>query len=187
MANPIDEPPSRVPDRITAGDTLKVADSEAASVFAAADGWSMAWVFVRASGGTATTVAATGGADSWALTVAAAVTAAWAAGSWRWVQRASKSGAVITVAQGQVQVLPDPTAANVDSRSHARRVLDAIEAAIEGRASSAELEHQFEDGRRVRFMTHEELLTMRDKYAAKVRAEERAAKGQGATRILMSL
>jgi hypothetical protein len=187
MSNPIDAPPARVPDRIVAGDTLKVSDSAAGAVFPAGEGWALAWVFVKASGGAVTTVAATAVAEAWEMTASAATTGAWASGVWRWVQRASKSGAVITVASGEVLVQPDPASANVDSRSHARRVLDLIEAAIEGRATSAALEHQFEDGRRIRFMTHEELLKMRDSYASKVRVEERAAKGLGASRILVRL
>lgn len=187
MTNVIDNPPVRVPSVLVAGDTLKVAAVALAADYPASDSWSMKWTFVPAKGGTPVEVTATGGSASWDVLVAANVTAAWGKGLWNWVARATKSSQTITVDQGSFEVRPDPAATNVDQRSHFQRTLDLIEATIEGRATGADLEHQFEDGRRIKYMTHAELLQMRDAYAAKVRAERQSASGKGPARLLARL
>lgn len=186
MANMIDNPPDTVPAQIVAGDTLKIVSSALAVSFPAASGWALSWLFVPMAGGVPVSVVATGGASDWTVSVADAVTSGWASGGWRWSVRATKAGGAITAASGETTVLPNPAANNVDHRTHAQRVLAALEAVIEGRASKSTLENTFEDGRSAKHMTHAELLAMRDKYAAKVAAEQRAKSG-GPGRILARL
>lgn len=187
MTNVIDNPPERIPAQLVAGDTLKVSSSALASNYPSADGWSIVWTLVPIKGGTPVVVNATGGSGAWDMTVADSATLAWVVGRWSWLVRAIKAGQTITVEQGSVDVLSSPAAVNFDQRSHVQRTLDLIEATIEGRASKADLEHQFEDGRRIKYMTHAELLAMRDAYAAKVAAEQRKANGQGPARLLARL
>jgi len=187
MTNLIDNALTALPAALVAGDTLKVDDAQAASDYPAAAGFAVKWVFTPASGGVPVTVNGTGGAAAWSLLVSAATTAAWAAGLWRWAQQVSKAGAVATLNRGQITIAPDPTASGVDVRSHARKVLASIEAAIEGRATATDLKVTFEDGRSIERISHAELLKMRDAYAAKVAAEDRHTAGRGPTRILASL
>lgn len=187
MANVIDNPPERIPAQMVAGDTLLVESTGLATDCPASSGWSVAWALVPAKGGTPVAVNGTDGAASWDLTVAAGTTAVWAAGQWNWVARATKGGQTITVDQGTFEVRPNPATVNLDQRSHAQRTLDLIELTIEGRASKADLEHQFEDGRRIKYMNHAELLAMRDAYAAKVAVERQKASGTGPKRYLARL
>ncbi len=89
--------------------------------------------------------------------------------------------------QGMMTVDPNPATADLDSRSQAQRILDLVNAAIEGRASSADLEYEFEDGRRVRMMTHAELMVLRDRYVKIVATEANKARRTGPGRVLASL
>lgn len=188
MANLIDNALTAVPATLVAGDTLKVDDAAAASDYPASAGFSVKWIFTPQAGGTPpVTVNGTGGASAWSLLVAATATAGWSAGAWRWAQQVLKGGALVTIARGDIVILPDPTVAGVDVRSHARKVLASIEAAIEGRATATDLKVTFEDGRSIERMSHMELLKMRDAYAAKVAAEDRRAAGRGPMRILASI
>lgn len=77
-----------------------------------------------------------------------------------------------TLTTGIIEVLPDVTANAVDTRSHARRVLDAIEATLEGKATSDHEETQI-NGRSIKRFPVEQLLTWRDKYRAEVVREQR--------------
>lgn len=62
-----------------------------------------------------------------------------------------------------------------DPRTHAKKVLDAIEAVIEGRASKDQEEYSI-SGRQLRRTPIPELLKLRDVYRAEVRGQEASAK-----------
>ena len=187
MSNSLETPLSAMPDAVIAGDTLKVASEEIFAAFPAGSGYAVSWIFTPMSGGTPVSVAATSTGSAWLVLVSAAITASWAKGQMGFAVRASKAGEIVTVERGVFSVAANPATADLDQRTHAAKVLDALEAAIEGRASRTDLEIQFEDGRRVKSMSHGELLKMRDAYAAKVRTEQRKAAGLGAPRILVSI
>ena len=70
--------------------------------------------------------------------------------------------------------------AETDTRSHVKKVLDALEASIEGRASKTQVQHSV-DGVAIQHMTLTEQVDLRDRYAKKYRAE-RAASGAVSTR-----
>ena len=90
-----------------------------------------------------------------------------------------------TIEAGVLQVQADP-ATTTDGRSHARRALQAIEATLEGKASSGMLDMRLND-RQVRSFSVEELLKLRDRYRAEVAAEDRAAGLGGANRLTVRL
>lgn len=70
-----------------------------------------------------------------------AVTGTYAAGRYDGIAHVTDGTDRIQVWSGAVQVLPDlRTATTADGRSHARRMLDAIEAALEGRATDGDLD-----------------------------------------------
>jgi hypothetical protein len=82
------------------------------------------------------------------------------------------------VGTGTLSVRPSFAVAT-DGRTHARKVLDAIEAVIEGRATSEVAEYQIA-GRELRYIPIPELLQLRDKYRGEVLREDaasRAARG----------
>lgn len=72
-----------------------------------------------------------------------AQTALWAAGAYTWSRWVEKTGARQTLNErGQLEIRPDPSASaqGLDTRTHARKVLEAVEACIENRASTTQRE-----------------------------------------------
>jgi hypothetical protein len=163
-----------MPQQIIAGDSLAL--SIEPGEYTAADGWAAALTLTPIMGGTPVVTAATGGAASWEIAVTSTVSAALAAGAYRYLVAATKAGQRSTIRHGEVQVLPNP-AANVDQRSAAQRALAAIDAVLEGRAGSADIEFTFEDGRSIKKMPHSELIALRKFYARRVAAEKLGRRG----------
>ena len=151
--------------------------------YPAADGWAVAMAIAPDSGGTVTSVSASDDGGEWVVTLTAAASAALSPGVHGWAIRASKAGFRETILAGSLLVEAD-IAADTDRRSHARRVLDAVEAAIEGRATSADLEYVFADGRSIKMMGHDELYRMRDRYRREVAREEGRGAGGRPVRIV---
>jgi hypothetical protein len=73
-----------------------------------------------------------------------------------------------------MEILPNLAAATTfDFRSHAKTMLEAIEAAFEGKASSTQLEMEI-NGRRIRSFSPEEMIKWRSFYKAEVAKEAQA-------------
>lgn len=117
-----------------------------------------------------------GTTGNFAFNVSSAVTAAWTAGLYFWTLLSVLGGERITVDSGSTQILPDITlvAAPLDMRSHAGRMLDAIEAILEGRIVK-DAESYMIRGRSLTRIPMPELMTLRDKYRAEVLRQEQAA------------
>lgn len=187
MPNLLTAPLAAMPERMIAGDTLKVDFAGLANDYPVAAGNAVAVLFVPIAGGTPESIAASDGSDQWSLIVPAATSDGWVPGLYRWAVRVTNGGEKVTANSGTIYVDPDPADTSVDARSHARKVLDALDATIEGRASQTDLETTFDDGRAIKRLSHKELVDMRKIYAGKVSAEERSAKGQGFGRIVTRL
>lgn len=84
-------------------------------------------------------------------------------------------GSVFTVRTASLEVLPNLSVGNADPRSHARRVLESIEAVIEGTASSDVLAYEIA-GRRLERYPITELLRLRSIYQKEFQAESGAPK-----------
>ncbi len=113
---------------------------------------------------------------SFALT--SAETSGWMPGVYDFVLRSVDSGSNKTdVARGTLEILPNPELSpnGLDGRSHARRVLDAIEATIEGRSSDDAVEITIR-GRTIKQTPLTDLVKMRDLYRREVAAEREAAR-----------
>ena len=164
------ETPTIEPASIAAGDTLRF--DRSLPSYPASAGWQLSYTLIDAAG--KVTFSASAAGDVHAVTVAAATTATWQAGDYAWRARVSKAGEVYTVGEGRITIRPAFAGNNHDARSHARRTLEAIEAMIEGRASSAAMEYEIA-GRRLRYIPIPELLQLRDKYRADVLREDAAA------------
>lgn len=176
-----------IADRVIAGDSIALSETDAAANYPVGQGWTLQYVFAREQGGAAPATQSLDANGEGA--VAAAVTAAWAPGRWIWSLLATKGSSVrVTIGLGGFTVAPNPLAATAaDTRSQARRTLDAIDAAIENRASATDLKVTLSDGRAIERIPHSELLKLREVYARKVSAEERAAGGaRSQPRYLMS-
>jgi len=176
--------------QLTAGDTLNY--SAQVPDYPASAGWSLkvrlAPRGTAVGSGAAVTLTATASGDVYTVQASAALTATWAPGAWGWATWVEKAGERYTVAQGQITVLPDSAAlaGGTDTRTHAERTLEAIEAVIEGTAGRAHQEYEVA-GRRLKFTPITELLVLRDRYRAEVRSQQAAAKGLPSGKLLVRL
>ncbi len=163
--------PTAVPALVNAGDTIRWTRS--LSDYPASAGWTIAYTLINAAG--KIEIAGSASGDDFAVTVAAATSAGWTAGTYDWREQVSKAGEVYTTGSGRITVAPSfASNATLDSRSAARRALEAIEAVLEGRASSAVAEYEIA-GRRLKYIPVADLLVLRDRYRAEVASEDAAA------------
>lgn len=176
--------PTTEPAQARAGDTWKW--TKTLADYPASGGWTLTYRFKNASA--AFEVAASASGDDYSVTVAATTTDDIAAGLYSWVAQVALAGEKYTVDAGVFTVNPDfhtgTATAAYDGRSHARIVLDAIEAVIEGRASKDQEEYEIA-GRRLKRTPIASLLKLRQLYKAEVAAEtaaEAIANGVGSGR-----
>jgi hypothetical protein len=163
--------PEQVPDQLVVGDTWvwtrSLTDYPAST-------YTGAWYFENKSSQISISAVASG--DIHTVSVAKATTAAYTAGEYRWRFVATKisDSTRTSVESGWVSVLADPAATGrVDWRSHARKTLAAIEAVIEGRATTDQ-ESMSINGRSISRISIADLLKFRDYYKAEVSSEKAA-------------
>lgn len=131
-------------------------------------------------GPAAVQVAGTADADGLhSLNLSAAITGAWPAGIYAYSLRVTDGVDVHEVESSTVEVLADLDAvvAGIDQRSHARRVLDNIEAVLEKRSTQDQEKYRI-NNRELWRTPLPELLTLKNQYAAIVRREEAKANGK---------
>lgn len=162
-----------------AGDTLKQVVSSAD--YPAYDGWSLKGRFAPVGTGTAVTVTATAAEDGadYVLTVPASTTGGWAAGNWQYALFVELAEERHTIEVGNIDVLANPAnaSAGVDTRSHVKKTLDALESMIEGKASS-DVQNYTINGRSLAHYSIPDLLMLRDKYRAEYAREQQAKRGK---------
>ena len=139
------------------------------------------------SDGTTTfTFDGTWGSGAYVVEVASATTGAYTSGTYNveiYITRDSDSERV-SIGQQTWTVQPNLASSTADTRTHAKKVLDSIEAVIEGRASDSQESYQIKD-RALKHMTHDELLKLRSFYKAEYNREldaQRIAQGLGSSR-----
>lgn len=104
------------------------------------------------------------------ISVSSATTAAFNPGDYDLVVYAIKGAERTTIATGGITITPDFLTAQ-DTRSWAKRCYDAINATIEGRATSDELEYTI-GGTTIKKMAVTDLLKMRTYFKNIIRKEE---------------
>jgi len=141
--------------------------------------------------GTGTTeieITATGDGTDYIVEVASATTAPYTAGTYAWqayITRTSDSER-IKVDDGYIKIVANRDASTSDPRTHNKKVLDAIKAVIESRASQDQMSYTI-NGRSLSRMPIRDLMDFRDQYAAMVAAEERKANGDKSKKLLYKL
>lgn len=156
-----------------------------------ASAWTLTYYFKKtgSSGANFNIVAAADG-DHYAIEVAKGTTAGYTAGDYTWVAVVDDGTDAFEIDRGTLKLLPRyDQAANLDDRTHARKVLEAIEAVIENRATKDQQEYSIA-GRKLVRMPVQELMALRDKYRAEVYSEqlgERARNGQGTAKLVVKL
>lgn len=161
--------PDHEPARFVAGETLRWTKSLAE--YSAADGWQLDYYF-RSAAGAGFDVTASADGSSWSVTVAAAATAPLAAGDVTWQAWVSKGAEKYIVDDGTAAVerglAGTPAGSAVDTRSRTKRILDAIDAMIEGKATLDQQEYTVDTGagsRSLRRIPLPDLIQLRETYA----------------------
>jgi hypothetical protein len=143
----------------------------------ASDGWALKFVAVGKNGVVSITAAAdTDNPDDFKLSATAAVTAAYVAGDYKWQLVATKTTTRYTIAEGWI-TLTDNIAgrsALYDNRSHAKKVLDAIEAVLETRAAKSEGSISV-NGKDITWTKFEDLMRLRITYKHEYESEQATA------------
>lgn len=164
--------PTTEPTTFTAGDTvawIKTLDDYPASA-----GWTLAYAFINSAAKFTITASASG--DDYSVTVAAATSAAYTSGTYTWVATVTKASERYTVGTGSAVVQPNLAAASTyDTRSAARKALDAADLALATYGAKAYLQSYEISGRSQRFQDPGAFMAWRDKLKAEVRREENAA------------
>lgn len=160
-----------IPAKLIAGDTWEwtrsLADYPAPT-------WVATVYFESAAADTFSQAATASGADH-LFTIAAAATTGKKAGRYHWSVRVSSGSTVATVESGWVDIVADPAAAGThDPRSDARKMLDAINATLLGRATNDQLAMAL-NGRSISRTPLPELRQWRDQLRQEVRTEEKGA------------
>jgi hypothetical protein len=181
---------TKEPEKIVAGDLVQW--KRAASGFSiptgavpkSSDGWALTYALVKSGTKYAITAAASG--DDFLVSLSAAVTAAYAAGVYQWQAYVTLADERYLVGSGTLEILPNFAAstAGYDGRTHARKVLDALKAKIESRATKDQ-EQMVVGGMVVGQMPIHRLLEFYDRFKTEVASEEaaeRVANGMGSGR-----
>lgn len=77
-------------------------------------------------------------------------------GKYAWILRVKQGTTVKTIQEGSIEVKPQP-GLGVDERSHIRKVYEALQRVLEGRATRSDLEYWVGD-KKLKSMTHEEII-----------------------------
>lgn len=133
------------------------------------DSYSLSYEFNIVDGSTAVnfTITATEASDKYYVEVPSSTTATYTKGSYHWfayITRTSDSERVM-VDEGYSEVIDNYATTSSDVRSHVKKVLDAVEAVIENRASIDQQSMSIA-GRSLSRMDINDLLFWRDKYKA---------------------
>jgi len=165
--------PEGVPPLLVAGDTWLWKRTDLTDYATAS--YALTYTFrLEGTGATSIAVTASESGDEYLVEVAAATTAGYTVGVYQWQEYITRSSdsARLTLSEGTCEVVANRSAATTDPRSHAQKVLAAIEAVIEGTASK-ELASYTVDGVAISRRSIDELMRMRDSYRYEV-DEERA-------------
>lgn len=180
MAAPI---PSSEPKTVSAGNTIQWTKS--VSDYPADQGWVLSYAFVSTVGNKFG-VTATASGSEFLVTIAASTSAGYVAGTWTWQAYVSKAAERFLVDSGSMKILPDYSAqaTTLDTRSHARRCLELIMLAMEGRLPDG-LDGYSIGGVDIRMIGLAQLRELYDKYLSDVMSEDaadRIANGLGSGR-----
>lgn len=161
------------PAELRAGTTLEVRNLLTA--YPADAGWTLA---VALRGPAAIDLAGVADGSTHVLTATAATTAGWPPGVYAWAATLAKDGEVIDAGGDRLRIIAAVAGLTAphDGRSHAERVLEAIEAVIEKRATKDQNSYKIAN-RALERMSVGELLKLRSTYRAEVARERRARKG----------
>lgn len=142
--------------------------------------YSLTYEFHEDSGGGGShkfTLTATEADDTYYIEAASSSTTSYTVGDYIWeayITKTSDSNRIM-VDSGRTSITENLANTNADLRSHAKKVLDSIEAVIEGRATIDQSSMSIA-GRSLSRMSVDELMTFRDRYRAEYLKEIKLAR-----------
>lgn len=161
------------PSRVTAGDTVTWLKSLAD--YPASTGWVLSYTFINAS--TKISISATASGADHLVSVTAATSAAWVAGTYTWIAVVTKAAERFTVGQGSIVVAPNlAAAATYDTRSVAQKALDQVNQALATYGAKAYLQSYEINGRKQAFQNPGEFMKFRSQLVAEVARETNVAR-----------
>lgn len=177
------------PTSLTAGDTVQWTRS--LSDYPASAGWVLKYRLINAAGKIDITAGASG-ADH-LVNVAAATTAAWAAGTYAWHGYVEKGAERYTIGTGSIVIRPNlaAEAAGFETRSTAKQILDELEAAYKDYATNGQglVQRYTIGGREMWFKSAADFIQQIEYWRKQVQDEavvESMAKGLGNPRRLFA-
>ncbi len=170
--------PTQEPDTLVVGDRWVWRRDDLVSDYPL-DEYALEYRFTEDSTGNtnAFTIAATEAESTYLVEIASAVTASLTAGDYQWaafIIRSSDNQRVV-IDQGRTEILPNLQNTTADLRTHAKKVLDAIEAVLENRASQDQMSYSIA-GRSLSRMSIDDLMTFRNRYRAEYLREIKLAR-----------
>lgn len=176
MANLFDRDnyPKQEPDLLVIGDRWTWRRPDLVADYPTAD-YALTYEFHEDSGGGGShkfSITATETTDDYLIEIASATTATYATGDFHWyafITRTSDSER-IAIDDGYAKIELNFADTNADHRSHAKKVLDAIEAVLENRASQDQMSYSIA-GRSLSRMSIDDLMRFRDRYRAEYNRE----------------
>ena len=171
--------------QIQAGNTFEYAVNS--GEYIPSDGWScLMYLRGRAGGPVGFIVESIVENDKFVLQASAAETALFKAGDYKYFISVEKDENRFLVEEGTVEVLQDYADENFNIKSHAQKILNAIDATLLKRATKDQLSYKIA-GREISKIPIPDLLALRTKVKNEIEAEERAdrlAKGLGLGNIV---
>lgn len=176
MANLFDRDnyPTQEPDLLVIGDRWTWRRPDLVADYPTAD-YALTYEFHEDSGGGGShkfSITATETTNDYLIEIASATTATYATGDFHWyafITRTSDSER-IAIDDGYAKIELNFADTNADHRSHAKKVLDAIEAVLENRASQDQMSYSIA-GRSLSRMSIDDLMRFRDRYRAEYNRE----------------
>ncbi|MDD2365162.1 MAG: hypothetical protein PHN84_03265 [Desulfuromonadaceae bacterium] len=167
------EPLKKEPSIIYAGDTINWLIT--LPDYPASAGWTLKYNAVAAGGRFALSSAPS--SDDHAVTAASAATSAYPAGTYSLTKYVEHTDTTrVTLAELSLIVKPDlaGTVSATDTRGHVKKMLDAIEAVLEGTATTDQAELTI-DGTTIKRRSVTDLLALRSRYLEYWKQEQQAA------------
>lgn len=177
MANLFDSSnyPETEPAQFTAGDRITWKRTDLGADYAPAS-YSLKYsARLENSGATEIEITTSESGSDYIVEVGQSTSASYKAGVYHWqayITRTSDSER-ITIDSGTWEIQPNRDTTASDPRNHVKRVLDSIEAVIEGRATKDQENYSIQ-GRSLSRTPIPDLLVLRDRYKAEYVREQRA-------------
>lgn len=142
-------PLTALPAIITAGDSI--AWTLTRDDFPASDGWTLSFVFINASSKIAMSSTADG--DRHAIAIEATTTAVYVPGKYTYAGFATNGTVRHTIDRGSIEVYPNlATQTTYDGRAWYDKAIEALEAAIAGRADKTQMSQVLPNGVQVQHL-----------------------------------